>query len=138
MTSGTLPRTRFIGFDHLFDEINKMASHANDLYPPHNVVRVDENTNLIEMAVAGFSKDELSIEIKDNILTIAGFKEKEQYPNNSYIHKGISTKKFTKSFRLSEYTEVTRATVADGILRVYVAVKLPEEKLPKLIKIDTP
>jgi molecular chaperone IbpA len=136
MTGNTLPRTRFIGFDSLWAELDRISSHPNDLYPPHNVIRLNDNTTLIELAVAGFNKDDLSIELKDNILTVSGAKN-YRYDEASYIHRGISTKKFSKSFRLSEYTEVTGATITDGILNVSISVKVPEEKLPKLIPIHT-
>jgi molecular chaperone IbpA len=136
MTGNILPRTRFIGFDHLIRELDRISAHPNDVYPPHNVIKLGDATTLIELAVAGFSKDDLSIELKDNILTVNGEKN-HRYPDDSYVHRGISTKKFSKSFRLSEYTEVTGATITDGILSVSVSVKLPEEKLPKVIPIQT-
>lgn len=136
MTGTTLPRTRFIGFDNLWRELDRLSSHPNEVYPPHNVIKLDDTTTLIELAVAGFSKDDLSIELKDNILTVNGDKS-YRYDDTAYVHRGISTKKFSKSFRLSEYTEVTGATITDGILSVSVSVKIPEEKLPKLIPIDT-
>lgn len=136
MTGNILPRTRFIGFDHLLRELDRISAHSNDIYPPHNVIKLDEATTLIELAVAGFSKDDLTIELKDNILTISG-DSNHRYDDGAYVHRGISTKRFSKSFRLSEYTEVTGATITDGILGVSVSVKLPKEKLPKLIPIQT-
>lgn len=136
MTSNTLPKTRFIGFDHLMKELDKISSHSNDMYPPHNIIKIDEDTTIIELAVAGFSENELRIELQDNILTISGDKA-NKYKTAEYIHRGISTKRFSKSFRLSEYTEVTGATIAAGILTVSVSIKLPEEKLPKIISIQT-
>jgi molecular chaperone IbpA len=136
MTSNTLPKTRFIGFDHLMKELDKISSHSNDMYPPHNIIKIDEDTTIIELAVAGFSENELRIELQDNILTISGDKA-SKYKTAEYIHRGISTKRFSKSFRLSEYTEVTGATIAAGILTVSVSIKLPEEKLPKIISILT-
>jgi molecular chaperone IbpA len=136
MTSNTFPRTRFIGFDHLLRELDRISAHSKDVYPPHNVIKLDEATTLIDVAVAGFSKDDLTIELKDNILTISGQKNHD-YDDVAYVHRGISNKRFSKSFRLSEYTEVTGANITDGILSVSVSVKLPEEKLPKVIPIQT-
>jgi len=134
--TGTFPRTRFIGFDPILRELDKLSAHPSEVYPPHNVIKLDDTTTLIELAVAGFRKDELKIELKDNILTISGEKT-TGYADTVYVHRGISNKKFSKSFRLSEYTEVTGANITDGILSVNVSVKVPEEKLPKLIPIDT-
>lgn len=136
MTGNTLSRTRFIGFDSFLAELDRLSAHPNDVYPPHNVIKLDDSSTLIELAVAGFSKEELTIEIKDNVLTVTGAKA-TRHPDASYVHRGISTKKFSKSFRLSEYTEVTKATIVDGILNVSISVKVPQEKLPKLIPIET-
>jgi len=76
----------------------------------------------------------LSIELKDNVLTVKGDRPARR-PETQYVHRGISTRKFTKSFRLSEYTEVTGASLREGILSIGLSVKLPEEKSPVLIKI---
>jgi len=130
------PRNAFLGFDHIFDALQDIHVHANDGYPPHNVVKIDGEvpSYLIEMAVAGFSKKDISIEVKEHILTIKGNREKRR-ENDAYVHKGISARKFEKSFRLSEYTEVTGADMTDGILTVNLEVILPEEKQPRTINI---
>ena len=130
------PRNAFLGFDHIFDALQDIHVHANDGYPPHNVVKIDGKvpSYLIEMAVAGFSKKDISIEVKEHILTIKGNREKRR-ENDAYVHKGISARKFEKSFRLSEYTEVTGADMTDGILTVNLEVILPEEKQPRTINI---
>ena len=124
------PRNAFLGFDHIFDELERVTSHAKDTYPPHNVVKYDNNKYDIELAVAGFSKDDINIEIKEHILTIKG----ERGPRRDqelYVHKGISGRKFERQYRLSEYAEVTGADLTDGILTVSVEVILPEEKRPE-------
>ena len=136
MTGNTLLRTRFIGFDHLLRELDKISSNPNEVYPPHNIIKLNDSTTLIELALAGFNKADLSIELKDNILTVHGDKN-QRYENTAYVHRGISTKRFIKSFRLSEYAEVTGATIIDGILSVSISVKIPEEKLPRIIPIHT-
>jgi len=129
-----LPRNAFLGFDHIFDELERIQSHAKDTYPPHNVIKESELDYTIELAVAGFKQDDLVIELKDHVLTVTG-ERKQRRDNNVYVHHGISTRKFVKSYRLSEYTEVVGADLKDGILSVNLAVKLPEEQKPKLIKI---
>jgi molecular chaperone IbpA len=136
MTGNTLPKTRFIGFDHILKELDRISLHPNDLYPPHNVIKLNDSTTLIELALAGFNKADLSIELKDNILTVSGDRN-QRYDDAAYVHRGISTKRFSKSFKLSEYTEVTGATFTDGILSVNVSVRVPEEKLPRIIPIHT-
>ena len=130
------PRNAFLGFDHLFDELEKITNHANDTYPPHNVIKADDMKYDIELAVAGFSKDDITIELKEHVLYIKGDREKRR-KDNAYVHKGISGRKFSKSFRLSEYAEVSGADLTDGILTVSIEVVLPEEKRPQSIKINT-
>ena len=129
-----LPRNAFLGFDHIFDQLENIHSQAKDTYPPHNVVKHDAYHYEIELAVAGFSKEHIDIEIKDHVLTIKGNRPMRR-PQDLYVHKGISARNWSKSFRLSEYTEVTGADLVDGILTVNLEVVLPDEKLPRKISI---
>ena len=126
------PRASFVGFDHLFDELDRVARHANDHYPPHNIVKVSDHDYQIELAVAGFTRDELVIEVNDRTLTVRG---EHVSKGREYIHKGISAKKFNRNFRLSEYVEVHGADLVDGILAIQLKVVLPEEKRPRKINI---
>jgi len=130
------PRASFVGFDHLFQELDWVAKHATDTYPPHNIVKVSENDYLIEIAVAGFTMDDLEIEQDERTLTVKGEKAKaEGVEEPSYIHKGISQKKFKRVFRLSEYVFVDGASLKDGILSVQLKFELPDEKRPRKISI---
>lgn len=126
------PRSSFVGFDHLMNELDHVARHANDHYPPHNIIRTGENDYLIELAVAGFRRDELEIEVKDRTLRVMG-EHKSQ--GRDYIHRGISTKKFQRTFRLSEYVQVSGADLVDGVLAVELKVVIPEEMRPRKIEI---
>ena len=128
------PRSAFVGFDHLFDELDRVARHANDNYPPHNIVKVDETNYVIELAVAGFARNELEIEVKDRSLKVKG---KHENRGRDYIHKSISTKKFDKTFRLSEYVQVNGADLTDGILAIGLEVVIPEEMRPRQIEINS-
>ena len=136
MTSTLFPKTAFIGFDHIINELQQITNNAKDVYPPHNIVKYDDKNFEIELAIAGFVQSDLAIELKDNVLTVKGDRPVRR-PETQYVHRGISTRKFAKSFRLSEYTEVTGASLRDGILSINLAVKLPEEKSPVLISIQT-
>ena len=127
------PRASFVGFDHLFDELDRVARHANDHYPPHNIVKLSKDSYLIELAVAGFAENELEVEVNDRTLTVKGDHENR---GREYIHKGISAKKFHRTFRLSEYVQVQGANYSDGILAVALKVVLPEEKRPRKIEIS--
>ena len=134
MTGFTYPRSGFIGFDHIFDQLESIHKHAKDTYPPHNVVKDDELQFSIELAVAGFKKEHINIEVKDHVLTISGDRPQRR-DQNKYVHKGISARNWKKSFRLSEYTEVIGADLEDGILTVDLEVVLPKEKQPRIISI---
>ena len=134
-TAKTLfPRAAFVGFDQLFDELDAVARHATDSYPPHSILKTSDKDYLIELAVAGFKEGELSVTVEDRTLTVKGQHEDQ---GRQYIHKGISTKKFERKFRLSEYVEVAGANLSDGILAIQLEVVLPEEKRPKVININT-
>ena len=126
------PRSSFVGFDHLLNELDQVARNSNDSYPPHNVLKVNDTDYLIELAVAGFSRDELTIEVKDRTLTISG-----EHTNlgREYIHRGISTKKFKRTFRLSEHVHVHGADFKDGILSVELKYIIPESLKPRKIQI---
>ena len=128
------PRNAFLGFDHIFDQLDNIHQHAKDTYPPHNVVKDEEMKYTLEIAVAGFKQEHIDIEVKDHILTISG-ERPQRREQNSYVHKGISARNWKKSFRLSEYTEVSGADLVDGILTIKLEVVLPEEKLPRKITI---
>ena len=128
------PRNGFIGFDHIFADLERIHNQAKDTYPPHNVVKVDDLKFTVEIAVAGFSQDHIDIEVKDHVLTINGDRPQRR-DQDMYVHKGISARKFKKSFRLSEYTEVIGADLLDGILTVDLEVVLPKEKQPRKISI---
>ena len=131
-TTTLFPRSSFVGFDHLFNELEHVARHANDHYPPHNILKTGETDYLIELAVAGFSREELSIEVKDRTLTVTG---EHLSKGREYIHRGISTKKFKRTFRLSEHVQVHGADFKDGILSVELKYVVPEELRPRKIQI---
>lgn len=130
------PRNAFLGFDHIFDQLENIHQHSKDTYPPHNVIKDEEMKYTLEMAVAGFKEEHIDIEVKDHILTISGDRPQRR-EQSAYVHKGISARNWKKSFRLSEYTEVTGADLEDGILAVNLQVVLPQEKLPRKISIGT-
>ena len=126
------PRSSFVGFDHLFKELEFTAKHAQDHYPPHNIIKAGETDYIIELAIAGFSQDEISVEVKDRTLTVTGEHESK---GREFIHRGISTKKFKRTFRLSEYVEIHGADLVDGVLAIDLKFVLPEEMRPRKINI---
>ena len=106
--------------------------HNSTNYPPYNLVEVSEDTYMIELALAGFNKEDISIEQEKNVLTIKGSSKEN---SNKYIHKGIGARDFTRTFSLSEYMVVAGATMENGVLRVLVIRNVPEEAKPKKFEI---
>lgn len=133
----SFPRSHFIGFDHVWSEIERLSDMAdNKLYPPHNVVKKDETHFSIELALAGYSQEDLKVEVKDGILVIVGDgRPKDQEVEREYLHRGISAKKFSRTFRLSEHVVVDGADFIDGLLVIDLRVEVPEEKRPRTIPI---
>ena len=131
-----VPRSLFLGFENLFEDLERIHSSARsgDNYPPHNVVKISEGVFDIEMAVAGFKEEDLRIEVKDGILHIYGCNSQD---TREYAHKGISSRKFEKSFRISEFVVIDGADLRDGILVIHLRVEVPEEKRPREIKIGS-
>jgi molecular chaperone IbpA len=125
-----------IGFDRMFDELNRTFANSktDGNYPPHNVIRLDDQHHVVEIAVAGFAEDEIDVELKDSALTIRGEQAKKDN-EIEYLHKGISTRSFERTFRLADNTQVKGATVKNGILSIALEHIIPEEQKPKKIAI---
>ena len=117
----------FIGWDRQFRDLEKVM-HNSTNYPPYNLVEVSEDTYMIELALAGFKKEDITIEQEKNVLTIKGSSAED---SNKYIHKGIGARDFTRTFSLSEYMVVSGVTMENGVLRVLVIRDVPEEAKPK-------
>jgi len=120
-----------IGFDSFFNTLDSITGTDVKGYPHYNIKKIDNNSWTIELALAGFSKDNVNIEVKDSLMTISG----ELQSTDDYIYKGISTKKFSKSFTLAEYTEVESAEMKNGILVINLEKNIPEDKKPQKVKI---
>jgi len=121
-----------IGFDRLMDDWAKTLAGSNTTnFPPYNIIKKDDKT-ILEFALAGYSKNDVSIVQEGNRLTISGKKEDSE---EDYTFKGIAYRAFTKTFILGEHTKVSNASFKDGLLRVEVELVIPEEKKPKQIPI---
>lgn len=126
-----------IGFDRLFNEFETLSNIASNTYPPYNIIKTGENSYSIELAVSGFSMDEIEI-IKDkNVLKVSGSKQ-AQDQEIQYIHKGIATRSFSRSFALADFVEVDDALLENGILFIFLKRIIPEEHMPKRINISVP
>ena len=124
-----------VGFDRLLDTFDTMLTEKPTTFPPHNIVKVDENNYLVELAVAGFNESEITIEVLKNTLTIKG--EKDLDDTRNYLHRGIGTRTFRKTVTLAETVQVDGASLENGILTVKLVNIVPVEKLPVKIAINT-
>ncbi len=130
-----------VGFDSIFDEFDRMLESTerySSNYPPYNINKLNDNDYKIEVALAGYSKDDIELELKENTLTVRN-KSKEKVingENNGMIHKGISTRQFERSFTLSEDIKVKSAELNNGLLHVNLERIIPEEKKSRLIEIS--
>ena len=112
------------------------ATSTAPAYPPYNVIKISDDDFIMEFAVAGFKKDDISVTTEKSILTITGDKDDPELEGDArYVHKGIAGRKFKRSFSLPEYFEVAGAQMEDGILKITLERNIPEEKKPKTIKI---
>jgi molecular chaperone IbpA len=125
-----------VGFDRLADLLDAAASESATGYPPYNIERTGENEYRIEIAVAGFKPDELSIEVKESVLTVQGRKANGD-AERRFVHRGLAERNFERRFQLAEYVVVTEAQLADGILAINLKRELPEALKPRRIEIAT-
>lgn len=126
----------FVGFDELFNELERLIDGSQPVqtsFPPHNIIKVDDNRYVVEMAVAGFDKEDIDIELNDGTLVIRG--EKKNKDEVNYLYRGIATRTFTKSIRLIDTIEVRGAEFKDGILKIGLENVIPDHKKPRKIEI---
>ncbi len=123
-----------VGFDRL---IGLLESASEQGYPPYNVERSDENNYRVTVAVAGFAAGELTVDVKDRVLTIAGKREEAQEKAN-FLHQGIAGRGFERNFQLAEHVEVKGARLENGLLQIDLERIVPEEKRPRRIAINAP
>jgi molecular chaperone IbpA len=125
-----------VGFDRL---IGLLESASEQGYPPYNIERSDENNYRVTLAVAGFAEKDLSVDVKDRVLTITGKRESETVEKqSSLLYQGIAGRSFERNFQLAEHVEVKAAGLENGLLHVDLERVVPEEKKPRRIQINAP
>ena len=123
-----------IGFDHLFNMLDAATkTDAGSGYPPYNIEALDENQYSIALAVAGFRREELDLQVHENVLTVKGKKEGEE--SRKYLHQGIAYRSFERKFNLADHVEVTGADLQDGLLTISLKKEIPEAAKPRQISI---
>jgi molecular chaperone IbpA len=127
----------FIGFNREMERLSNVQLASRQVsYPPYDLVKVDDDNFKLSLAVAGFSKDNISVTVDNSTLIIKGDSSLESEEEKSEVlHKGIAARKFTRTFALGEYMEITGAEMKDGMLHIDIERIVPEEKKPKEIAI---
>lgn len=126
-----------VGFDRVADLMDRAltADVAQPTYPPYNIEKIDENGYRISVAVAGFTSDELSVEMRDGAVIVAGRKGAEA-SETTYLHRGIATRAFERRFALADHMKVTGASHTDGMLHIDLVREVPETLKPRRIEIS--
>ena len=119
-----------VGFDDMFDHFDSMVSMAPSNYPPYNIVKTDNNNYNVEIALAGFSKKDITVEVENGILTIESVKDKSDKEEDTLgvLHKGISKRYFKKQFTIADDVKVNGAELKDGLLKVSMEKIIPEAR----------
>ena len=123
-----------VGFDRLAKMLDEVNTVDAPTYPPYNIERTGDDTYRITMAVAGFTPDELAIEVKSHALTVTGEKADRSEQVN-FLHRGIAARNFERRFQLADHVEVTGAEIENGLLHIDLKRELPEAMKPRTIKI---
>lgn len=126
-----------IGFDTMFDNLERRfaTQAAATNYPPHNVLKTGDDQYEIQLAVTGFEKNEITVEIEDNVITVKGENSREEDENIVYLHRGLATRNFVRQFPLAEHMELRGATMKNGMLSINIVRNLPESAKPRVIDI---
>ena len=125
----------FVGFESLFDEIERMSSVKQSSYPAYDIKKISNNSFLIVLALAGFNANDLMIEATSSELVVSG--KGDKIGQHEYIHKGIAKRAFTKTFRLADNVIVDGAEFKDGLLSIHLYREDPKNEVPKKISIKS-
>ncbi len=129
-----------VGFDRfndLFESLLNDTDDRVDTYPPYNIEKADDDNYTVVMAVAGFKEDDLNITLQDDRLIVSGrIQASESDKTKNYLHRGIATRAFEKTFRLADHIKVQGADLKDGMLTIQLVREVPEEKKPRMIPIS--
>lgn len=126
-----------VGFDRLFDDMERrFATQMSNNYPPHNIARIGENQYEIQMAVTGFSKEEVTVQVEADEIIVKG---ESSTPNESadkeYLHRGLALRDFERTFKMAEHMKVIGAEIKNGILTIKIEREIPEALKPRIIDI---
>jgi molecular chaperone IbpA len=125
-----------LGFDNLFDNFeHRFANQINQNYPPYNILKHDDDSYELEIAVTGFEKSEITVEIDQNQLVVKGQRKDAEDVDTTYLHRGLATRDFTRSWTLAEHMEVGEGTIKNGVLTIELKRVVPEALKPRVLKL---
>lgn len=125
-----------VGFDSMFEDFeHRFANQLKDNYPPYNIVKHDDATYEIEIAVTGFAKDEVTVEIDQNQLIVKGIRDKSNDVTAEFLHRGLAFRDFTRSWTLAEHMEVGEGKIKNGVLTIELKRIVPDALKPRILKI---
>ena len=134
----TLALRSFVGFDNLFNELETISTQKQNSFPAHDILRISEDEYEITLAVSGFNKEDLSIDVHDGVLSIKGNGGSEvQDDKVQYLYKGIAKRSFEQKFRLEQYVDVKDAKLSNGLLTISLVREIPEERKPRQITLKS-
>ena len=126
-----------VGFDRLFNMLDGIVNGGDaPTYPPYNIERTGENAYRITMAVAGFAEGDLSVEVKENALTVRGGRQENTSANREVLFQGIAGRSFERRFQLADHVQVSGASLENGLLHIDLVREIPEAKKPRTIAIQ--
>ena len=125
----TLALRSFVGFDNLFNELETVSTQKQNSFPAYDLIRISADEYEITLALSGFNKKDISIDIHDGVLTIKGNGGNDVHEKNTqYLYKGIAKRSFEQKFRLEQYVDVKDAILSNGLLTISLLREVPEER----------
>ena len=139
MHTSVIPFRGIPSIDQIFGALERGIEQSDQAkYPPHNIFKVDETSYAIEIAVAGFSPEEIEVTVEDRVLRVSGTKtDPAEAGERIYFHRGLAQRNFRRTFQLARYLEVTDARVKNGILRIDLGLQIPDAAKPRKISITS-
>ena len=122
-----------VGYSNLFDTLRAIPEKSPATYPPHNIIKKSDNEFSIELALAGFKKEDVEVVLKEDRLTVSGDNSSKENEKETVLYKGVASRSFNKTFYLAETIEVSDAVFKDGMVIINLKQNIPENKNPKVI-----
>jgi molecular chaperone IbpA len=125
-----------VGFDRIFDDMERrFATQVTSNYPPYNIAKIGDNRYQIDLAVTGFTKEEVTVTVEANELSIRGERKRDDDAAIDYLHRGLALRDFERTFTLAEHMKVRSASIRNGILHIEIEREIPEELKPRVIDV---